>query len=441
MWTINSYTVSYDANGAVSGTVPAANTYNYNGTATVSSNSGSLAKTGYTFAGWNTAMNGSGTTYTVGETFTMPASNTTLYAVWTINGYTVSYDGNGANTGSVPTEDTYNYNATATVSSNSGSLVKTGYTFAGWNTASNGSGTSYDGGSTFAMPEGDMTLYAVWTINNYTVSYDGNGAISGSVPSADTYNYNATAIARSNSGSLARTGYTFERWNTQSDGNGTSYAEGETFTMPTGNVTLYAVWTVNSYTVTYDVNGGSGTTPAASTSYNYASSVTVLGNTGTTPLTKSGYTFTGWNTLANGSGTSYVAGATFAMPAVNTTLYAVWTINSYMVSYDGNGNTGGAIPAGGTAYNYNSTVTVSGNSGSLVKTGYTFAGWNTAMNGSGTSYADGATFAMPAGNTTLYAVWTTNNYTLTYDGNLSDGWNNSSRWRIESIRLEYNGCC
>ena len=84
----------------------------------------------------------------------MPASNTTLYAVWTINSYMVSYDGNESDGGNVPTTDTYNYNTTATVRSNSGSLVRSGYNFAGWNTAADGSGISFYGGSTFTMPAG-----------------------------------------------------------------------------------------------------------------------------------------------------------------------------------------------------------------------------------------------------------------------------------------------
>jgi uncharacterized repeat protein (TIGR02543 family) len=77
----------------------------------------------------------------------------------------VTYDGNGGTGGSVPTDgNPYVAGATVTVLGNTGSLVKTGYTFAGWNTAANGSGTSYVGGATFAMGSGDVTLYAKWTL-------------------------------------------------------------------------------------------------------------------------------------------------------------------------------------------------------------------------------------------------------------------------------------
>lgn len=81
------------------------------------------------------------------------------------------------------------------------------------------------------------------------------------------------------------------------------------------------------------------------------------------------------------------------------------------VIYNGNGSTGGTVPADSNAYAVGVTVTVLGNTGSLVKAGYTFAGWNTAANGSGTNYAGGATFAMGSGNVTLYAKWATSSAT------------------------------
>ena len=311
VWTINSYTVSYDANGG-SGDIPAASTsYNYGTTATVLGNTATtpLTKTGCTFAGWNTAANGSGTSYSDGSTFILGNSNVTLYAAWTPNSYTVSYDANGES-GDIPADTaTYNYGTTVTVLGNTGTtpLEKTGYTFAGWNTASDGSGTSYVDGATFTIPASNTTMYSMWTINSYSVNYDGNGSDGGSVPTAGTYNYNSSAIVRPNSGNLTRTGYTFAGWNTAADGLGTSYAAGDTFTVGISDVTLYAVWTINSYTVSYDANGGTGDIPADTASYNYGVAVSVLGNAGATPLAKTGYTFAGWNTAANGSGTSYVA--------------------------------------------------------------------------------------------------------------------------------------
>ena len=93
----------------------------------------------------------------------------TLYALWTVNDYTISYDGNGNSGGTVPADGEYPFNTTATASTNSGNLVKTGYAFAGWNTAANGSGTPYAEGEIFTLGSSNLTLYAVWTINNYAV--------------------------------------------------------------------------------------------------------------------------------------------------------------------------------------------------------------------------------------------------------------------------------
>jgi uncharacterized repeat protein (TIGR02543 family) len=75
------------------------------------------------------------------------------------------------------------------------------------------------------------------------------------------------------------------------------------------------------------------------------------------------------------------------------------------VTYNGNGNTGGAPPTDPNTYSSGQTVTVLGNTGGLTKTGYVFSGWNTAANGSGTTYQPGGTFNMPSNNIVLYAVW------------------------------------
>ena len=175
----------------------------------------------------------------------------------------------------------------------------------------------YTDGTTFVMPASNTTLYAVWTVNSYTVSYDANGG-SGDIPAAtETYNYGTTVTVLGNIGTtlLDKTGYTFTGWNTAADGSGTSYAAGAILTLDSSDVTLYAKWTPNNYTVSYDANDGSGDIPAVTATYSYGAVITVLGNIGTTPLTKTGYTFAGWNIAADGSGTSYTAGNTFSIPA------------------------------------------------------------------------------------------------------------------------------
>jgi uncharacterized repeat protein (TIGR02543 family) len=155
--------VTYDANGATSGTAPTdAIAYRPGQSVTTAANSGTLARTGYTFSGWNTSADGTGTTYAVSTSSAFSISgNTTLYARWTA---TVTYDANGATSGTAPTDAiAYRPGQPVTTAANSGTLAKTGYTLAGWNTAADGNGTTYavNTASAFTM-SGNITLYAKW---------------------------------------------------------------------------------------------------------------------------------------------------------------------------------------------------------------------------------------------------------------------------------------
>jgi LPXTG-motif cell wall-anchored protein len=420
-WAVITYTVTYNANGATSGTAPVdgSSPYASGTTVTVLGNSGSLVKTGYGFANWNTAANGSGTSYAPSASFTIGA-NTILYAQWATT-YTVTYNGNAKTGGSSPTEGSIPYasGATVTVLGNTGGLVKTGNTFDNWNTAADGSGTSYAGGDTFVIGV-DTILYAQWRA---AVTYDGNGSTGGTVPvdGSSPYLNGSTVTVLGNTGSLVKAGYSFDNWNTSADGSGTSYATGNTFAIG-ANTILYAQWTVTN-SVTYNANGAtSGTVPVDGLSpYANGASVTVLSNSGS--LARIGNTFANWNTAANGSGTSYAPSGTFTI-GTNTILYAQWRTT---VTYSGNGSTGGTVPVDASSpYLNGSTVSVLGNTGSLVKADgdgdsfYIFANWNTAADGSGTCYAPSATFVV-AIDTVLYAQWTAISYTVTYDANGSTG--------------------
>jgi uncharacterized repeat protein (TIGR02543 family) len=426
-WSANpTYSVNYDANGSTSGTGPVdANNYTAGATVTVLGNTGNLARTGYTFVGWNTQAGGSGTAYATGVTFPMGTANVTLYAQWTANPtFVVVYNGNGNTSGTVPT-DVNSYLAGATVTTRGpGNLARTGYSFTGWNTAINGGGTAYAAGATFAMGSASVTLYAQWALNpTFTVTYNGNTNTGGSVPS-DTAHYSPgqSVTVLGNSGSLVKTGFTFVGWNTQANGSGISYASGVSFTMGSVNATLYAQWTANpTYTVTYNGNGNaSGIVPVDANNYTAGATVTVLGNTGN--LARTGYTFVAWNTQAGGGGTAYAAGVTFPMGSASVVLYAQWTANpTFVVTYNGNGNTGGTAPTDVNSYLAGALVTARG-AGNLVRTGYTFTGWNTVANGTGTAYAAGSTFAMGSASVTLYAQWALNpTFTVTYNGNTNSG--------------------
>lgn len=171
----STYTVAYNDNGCTSGFVPIDNTnYQPGQTVMVLDNTGQLAKTGFNFTGWNTKADGSGITYTQGQAFTMGTSNVTMYAKWTTNPtYTVTYNGNGNTGGSVPVDNTnYEQGQTVTILGNTGNLVKTGYSFTGWNTQADGSGTTYTQGQTFTMDTSNVTLYAMWAQIKIAYIYD-----------------------------------------------------------------------------------------------------------------------------------------------------------------------------------------------------------------------------------------------------------------------------
>jgi surface protein len=189
--TDQTYSVVYVDNGADVGEVPTdQNTYNEGDVVTVLANSGSLAKPGYDFGGWNTAADGSGTNYADGETFAMPAADIVLHTNW-ISTYNITYDGNGHTDGTVP-QDSNNYKLgeTVTVLANSGNFTKDSYRFNGWNTESDGSGTHYLPNDTFNMGITHVQLYAQWQellitrfdflASNNTLSVDVTGSIDGS---------------------------------------------------------------------------------------------------------------------------------------------------------------------------------------------------------------------------------------------------------------------
>jgi uncharacterized repeat protein (TIGR02543 family) len=160
------------------------------------------------------------------------------------------------------------------------------------------------------------------------------------------------------------------------------------------NDTLITANFIRQYIVTFNSQGGSAVLPQTIDSGSFTT-------TPTSP-TRTGYTFTGWFKES-----ACVNEWIFAsnQVAINMVLYAKWTINSYIVTYIGNGNTGGIAPSM-TTHAYNTIITVLANTGNLVKTNFAFTGWNTASNGSGTGYAIGATFFIAAANVTLFAQWT-----------------------------------
>ncbi len=165
------------------------------------------------------------------------------------------------------------------------------------------------------------------TINQYTVTYNANGG--NGTMSTDTVTYKSPYTTKANE--FTRKGYTFKGWNEKPDGTGvdwTSYI-GKPWTWTyTKNVTLYAQWTANQYTVTYNANGGTGSMATETIAYN--SAYTTKANA----FLKTGYTFKGWNEKPDGTGTdwtNYIGKPWTWTYTKSITLYAQWTINSYKI--------------------------------------------------------------------------------------------------------------
>jgi uncharacterized repeat protein (TIGR02543 family) len=328
------YIVTYLGNTNTGGSPPTdgSSPYNSGTSVTILGNSGTLTKTGFLFAGWNTAADGTGTNYVGNDTFTI-TQNTILYAQWVIvNSPRLVYLANTINggTGTAPPSSGTAYTSFSTADIVENTFTNTnGYIFAGWNTAVDGSGISYQPGSEINMPgSGIVNLYAQW-INpaiTYTLTYN-PGTDGVGTPSSTTYASNETATILGNTVPFTNTdpSLSFYGWNTAADGSGTSYPVGSTITM-NANKALYAQWVDLSITnrVTYDANGATGgEVPAAPTDYPEDVQVSIL-NQGS--LTRTGFTFLGWNSASDGSGSAYVPGFTFT--SKTATLYAHWAPGS-----------------------------------------------------------------------------------------------------------------
>ena len=413
-WTpLPTFSVTYSPNGGTGGTTDADITSGTQYTVKSDTEAG-VTRTGFTFTGWNTEAGGGGTAYQAGDNITVN-SDVTLYAQWTpLPTFSVTYSPNGGTGGTTDADITSGTQYTVKSDTDVG-VTRTGFTFASWNTAANGSGTTYQAGNDLTVT-GDVTLYAQWTpLPTFSVTYSPNGGTGGTTDADITSGTQYTVKSDTEAG-VTRTGFTFTGWNTQSDGSGTSYQAGNDLTV-TADVTLYAQWTpLPTFSVTYSPNGGTGgTTDADITS---GTQYTVKSDTDV-GVTRTGFTFASWNTAANGSGTTYQAGNDLTVTG-DVTLYAQWTpLPTFSVTYSPNGGTGGTTDAditSGTQYTVKSDTDVG-----VTRTGYTFASWNTAANGSGTTYQAGNNLTVTA-DVTLYAQWTPlPTFSVTYNPNGGTG--------------------
>jgi uncharacterized repeat protein (TIGR02543 family) len=364
---VGDYTLTYNGNGGT-GSEPALTTEYTSGTpVTVLGNSGPLTKPGVAvFAGWNTAADGTGSNYVGGDTFNI-TQNTTLYAQWIVAGSRIRYFAGAGGSGSAPSSSGTYYTpfSNAVIANNTGSFTNTiSPVFAGWNTASNGTGTSYPVGLNITMPaSGTINLYAQWIpagSPDVILTYDGNGATGTPPAPATSYPAGSPAnIVDNTVGSFTYGSLVFNGWNTAANGSGTSYPAGSKITMTT-NTTLYAQWgSPPSLTLTY--NGNGATEPNQTQTYPTGAQATILGQSS---FTNPGYTFLGWNTASDGTGSVYIPGSSETINS-SIQLYAQWAPGTAIkdcgnFTGDTQGTSNIYLSGGRTVYrdNTNNTITI-----------------------------------------------------------------------------------
>ena len=396
--------------------------------------SSQIGKTNRTFYGWSANTDANDRDVPVADTMdrntlnanarteiVMPARAKTVYALWAINP-TLSYNVNtpaGSNAPGTPASQTVPYNTAAADKSGwaAGDTGKIpGYRFDGWYTAPNG-GNKYD----FNTPlTNNVTVYAHWIGNGYTVRFTGNGATGGNTPD-QAFQYNIGQNLHRNG--FTRDGYTFTGWK-RAD-NQQAYGDGQWVTnlttQPNGIVTLVAQWSANEAHIRYNPNPPAGKTTGGQGTPNWD------GHTGDTPTigqngwTIDGYTFAGWATSPDGSGARYAPGARWTANGT-LTLYAQWTPGQASLTYDGNGATGGKTdPQTGKT---DEKINVRDNG--FTRDGYTFVTWNTQADCKGNAVKPNSEWTL-RGSSTLYACWAGNAQTLTYHGNGATGGNTAAQ--------------
>lgn len=157
-----------------------------------------------------------------------------------------------------------------------------------------------------------------WIVSKNYVMYYPNGG-SGSMDAQSFWGEDGEKVTIK-ANSFTRTGYTFSKWNTSYDGNGTSYSPGASVST---SLDLHAIWTINTYSIVYKANGGTGSD--VTQSFNYGTSVTTKGAI----FTRANYYLSKWNTASNGSGTAYSLSTNQGAINKNLTLYATWAPITY----------------------------------------------------------------------------------------------------------------
>jgi len=442
------FTVTYNANDATSGSVPTDNAkHDKNSSVTVLGNTGSLARTGYTYAGWNTKADASGTDYAAGATFTITA-NTTLYAKWTANNYNVTFDKNAEDaTGSMePQQITFDQSANLTANA----FTRAHHTFGGWATTASGT-KSYDDKASYKMTSEGATLYAVWTANKTTVTLNKDGGTGGNSSVTATYGQ-----AMPSAGNVpTKTGYTFTGYYTEQNGQGTKYYDANNTSVKNwdkddATATLYAGW--EAKTITLTLNKGAHGQADGTATIKYGTS-TLLTSTFVEPTT--GYTIDGYYTTSTGGSKVLNADGTLGsqlsnwidangncIKSADATLYAHYTAINYNVTWMANGQSW-ADKGGSTTAAYDAKIAAVPTTTPTVEfSDKVFVGWTTEQNYSNESTAPSVLFTKAAdaptitGDVTYYAVFADLvGTTATFDASTATA-SNDLTWTSNGITLK-----
>ena len=433
-WKANSYKVRFDRNGGdTEGGDMAVQDFTYGGTTNLLTNA--YTKAWHTFVEWNTEPDGSGEGYedgANGSRIVPPADGdtVTLYAIWRPNAYTVRFHPRGGS-GTMADQE-FEVNTSERLSRNL--FTAEGKEFLGWVTNKYASATTdvnyVDRQYVMNLATNDgeiVTLYAKWNANSFTVNFDSNSSDAlpenGAMPET---NFLYGTSQRLPTNIYTRTTHSFKEWNTYPDGSGNSYADGtigSTITSVDGEqVTLYAQWRPNIYTVVFAPNGGTEGEDGKMEpeDFEYGESKRLTRNT----FVRTGYVFKNWNN--DPAGTNVVFNDMQAV--VNLCekdgdlyiLYAQWTPNEYTVVFDQNCDDADGDMAN-QKFTYGQTQKLTANA--YTRVGYTFSGWNTEPDGTGDAYANGAVGSRidAVGLVTLYAQWIPNTYTVAFDANDGSG--------------------
>lgn len=292
-----------------------------------------------------------------------------------------------------------------------------------WGTTTNYSAYCYYEGSSGTVYRSDVSSSYTTPTPSCTVNFYRNHSSSDTTTASKTYTYGASGNAFSANG-WTRTGYTALGYSlTRSDTSATwstttGVSNGWIYGYWGQTVNLYMIWKADTYTISYNANGGSGA-PSAQTK-TYGVNLTLS----STVPTRTGYTFLGWSTSSTATSATYSAGGTFTSNAT-TTLYAVWKNNTYTVTLNANG---GTVSTGSVTVTYDGSDYYNMDWNIPTREGYTFKGWYTATSGgtqiynaSGVCVNDGTYWSsnkwIYTGNKTFYAQWNTVTYTISFDAN------------------------